>query len=94
MADFIKMAEERMSKTDKIKNKAPLTRLPSYTDQNIPVSHYLKWVSNTQQSDLQDMQLLLILQLGWTFSGSQQAFHYSTKKTDESVSQIKNVHGN
>ena len=72
MADFIKMAEERMSKTDKIKNKAPLTRLPSYTDQNIPVSHYLKWVSNMGQSDLQDMQLLLILQFGWIFLVSQQ----------------------
>ena len=40
MADFIKMAEERMSKTNKVKNtKAPVNRLPSYTDQNIPVSH-------------------------------------------------------
>ena len=82
MADFIKMAEERMSKTDKIKNKAPLTRLPSYTDQNIPVSHYLKWVSNIGQSDLQDMQLLLILQFGWIF--------WFPSKSDESVSgQIK-----
>ena len=42
MADFIKMAEERMSKTNKVKNtKAPVNRLPSYTDQNIPVSHFL-----------------------------------------------------
>lgn len=39
MADFIKMADERMSKTDKIKNKGPLTKQASYTDQNIPVSH-------------------------------------------------------
>ena len=42
MADFIKMAEERMSKTDKIKNKPPLKKNPSYTDQNIQVSYYLK----------------------------------------------------
>ena len=42
MADFIKMADERMSKTDKIKNKPPLKKEPSYTDQNIQVSYYLK----------------------------------------------------
>ena len=79
MADFIKIAEERMSKTDKMKNKAPLTRLPSYTDQHIPVSHYLKWVSNMGPYDLQGMQLLLILELSWTFSVYQHAFHYAKK---------------